>query len=823
MKQVTIRSKTIPSNPRSGNYPAGSVISGGGGGNTTITGGGGSGVDIVKQSDSESFTDSNVLSSLRTMLEIRSRILAEADVVTEPTDDNMLSSLRAVAEIDKAIQKAMAYVEKTYLNKTKDDKAVGNYEFAKDITVGQLAKMLDLEVTQLATIAQAVVGMISSPVFVDGFVGEGYKIWKDIASGDWTMTLDRITVRKVMAVYELLIQRVRSVGGSMVMSQADGKIKTAEQVGSNYILTFEIGNTFQPNDLLRHQVFTGDSVKYYWVEVAYISGDTVAVPVSEFGDVAPTVGDEVVQMGNTRDTGRQSLIMMSAIEDGKPKIDLLDGVNSRSFEGKLKTRIGWIGDITDTRFPADKQPSGYGVYTDNLFARGVFVLSTGEDVLTKFAVIEGLFRSEISSIRDELQKKDNYLTNSAFASNTAGWATTNDIKLFTVDGKFLYLNRNFYSEKKQVADVVRFDAKSVLRVKNSGVRQLNAELSRRPESGAAKFFMSFRYRVMRAGVLSVGFSGQGLWQEMRLEATDDFTDVEYVGLWDGTGDFELRFTGDAYFYSLALTDNAFEDYITKFDTKFEQTDKVIDLLAQAVNEVDGKLESEIKITAEGIKLANERIDGTDGKIETIGIEIGGISKDLLLYVKVDGIISAINISKELIKIQAKNIDLNGIVTANNYFKIHEDGSMESTKGVFNEGVFSGSIETKFKQLNESDAIDLGDEIILGVRSFKLNKDLHIIAGAYNLLLPVDASYVGKRVCIVNNTEVYTRVPQETVVRSEDRSVILGYLYSIGQGDYSIKAISFLTGYIELVGLPFGGKCKWMITTLTSAWQAAYIN
>lgn len=167
----------------------------------------------------------------------------------------------------------------------------------------------------------------------------------------------------------------------------------------------------------------------------------------------------------------------------------------------------------------------------------------------------------------------------------------------------------------------------------------------------------------------------------------------------------------------------------------------------------------------------------------------------------------------------------GLINVDKLYVKHIKGGTGDFTGEINatSGVFSGSIETQFKQLNESDAIDLGDEIILGARSFKLNKDLHIIAGAYNLFLPVDASYVGKRVCIVNNTEVYTRVPQETVVRSEDRSVILGYLYSMGQGDYNIKAISFLTGYMELVGLPFGGKCKWMITTLTSAWQAAFTN
>lgn len=565
------------------------------------------------------------------------------------------------------------YGEDHFLSRLHNDNALGDIDFEENITVKKLAKTLNLKVSQLAIIARCVVDMISSPTFVDGFTGEGFQIWKSIATGDWNMTLDRLTVRKVFTVFELLVQKIRSVGGMLVVSAADGKIETIELVGDNYEITFATSNGFLENDLIRHQVFSGEKVEYYWTEIKSVDGSKAIIPVSEFEGVEPQIGDECILMGNTKNKLRQSIITIAAIEDGQPRIDVLTGVNKKNFEGNLAVRMGNMDGIKDIYFPADNQPEGDGLYGKNCYLRGTFLLVTGEDVLTKFQIIEGLFRSEISSIRDELQKKDNYLTNSAFASNTNGWLATNDIKLFTVDGKFLYLNRNFYSEKKQVADVVRFEAKSVLRVKNSGVRQLNAELSRRPESGAAKFFMSFRYRVMRAGVLSVGFSGQGLWQEMRLEATDDFTDVEYSGLWDGTGDFELRFTGDAYFYSLAVTDNAFEDYITKFNTKFEQTDKVIDLLAQAVNEVDGKIESEIKVSAEGIKLVNERTDRLGNTLTSMGIVIDGANGTISQFVKKGSVISSINQTAESVSIDASKINLNGAVTFNSF-----NASLQST-------------------------------------------------------------------------------------------------------------------------------------------------
>ncbi|MDY4508942.1 MAG: phage tail spike protein, partial [Candidatus Faecousia sp.] len=60
--------------------------------------------------------------------------------------------------------------------------------------------------------------------------------------------------------------------------------------------------------------------------------------------------------------------------------------------------------------------------------------------------------------------------------------------------------------------------------------------------------------------------------------------------------------------------------------------------------------------------------------------IKGTDDGLASKVEKDGIISAINQSSEEVAIQAKRINLNGSVTANNYFKIKTDGSMEAIAG-----------------------------------------------------------------------------------------------------------------------------------------------
>ena len=135
MKDVIIKTKSIPAQPRSKNYPTGASVVRSSSGNTTIIpGSSGDSVDIVKEIDIKSLTDKNVLSSLRTLLEIRSRIIATDNTETELSEENTLSSLRALEEIDKSIKSVLQTVDKTYLNKTKPDTAQKVITFLEGLT-----------------------------------------------------------------------------------------------------------------------------------------------------------------------------------------------------------------------------------------------------------------------------------------------------------------------------------------------------------------------------------------------------------------------------------------------------------------------------------------------------------------------------------------------------------------------------------------------------------------------------------------------------------------------------------------------------------------
>lgn len=99
--------------------------------------------------------------------------------------------------------------------------------------------------------------MLRSTRFVDGMFGEGWQLWIDKITGLSNLTIDKITVRQTLVAMELLIEKVRSVGGQLVVSAANGKIKTVTKEGNNYRITFEQENTFVAHDLMRCAVLRG--------------------------------------------------------------------------------------------------------------------------------------------------------------------------------------------------------------------------------------------------------------------------------------------------------------------------------------------------------------------------------------------------------------------------------------------------------------------------------------------------------------------------------------------------------------------------------------
>lgn len=621
-------------------------------GGITYTQVGGSGVYVIGTNDTTSPTDRNVYSALRSdktflrkdksertpfAFTVGGNLTAEKSLILGGKQINDITRFyddekpahSSDAEIysalmtDMRIEEEFDNIGERFIRKDVEDTAHKHITFEEGITVKGLAKAMNLEVEELATIARAIVTTLSSSKFVDGFAGEGYQIWKDIASGDWNMTLDKLTVRKVMMIYELVIQKIRSVGGMIVVSAANGKVKSVERVGVEYKFTFEDTNTFVQNDLMRCQVFSPSGLKYYWVEVTHVDGENVYARVADFQGVTPAAGDECVLMGNTKNKLRQNMLLISAAEDGQPRFDCYDGIRTKNFEGCLRTRVGCLDGITDSRFPSDMQPRGYGLYADNCFLTGVFVLSNGKDVQTQFAIMEGMIRTEISSVRSEINAKDNYLSNASFSSNLESWSYENNVRVFNTSGGLLHFNGDFYSIKDNFAGVVAKDSKNVLRIKNSFISQNNSDYNLHPSFDKQvdgylytprMFYISFKYMCASAGTLKISFKNEendGTFEsyepiviDKSVEPNLSFEAEEFEGKWNGTGDFHLSFDGDIFIYDLALSDNALADVEEKFTMRFEATDRKIQANLDEIQRNGELLEeyhSEFKLTAQSLE------------------------------------------------------------------------------------------------------------------------------------------------------------------------------------------------------------------------------
>lgn len=228
--------------------------------------------------------------------------------------------------------------------------------------------------------------------FASDFMGHGWKIFNSGSeeSPEYTLEIDNVKVRKAFIAHELIIDQVRAICGSLGISQACGKVKevslrTDEHGNQYYLIKLEGEAThgyggFVKNDLIRCQrVEVGSDgvtkgIKGYWVKIesANMKEGWFTVMASEFvGEIMqeeesefvesndvpmnlPAAGDEIVQYGNITDTSRQNAIYLHATENGVPTIDLLNGVNSKSFSGKIVASLGRIPD-----------GGGFGLYLQN--------------------------------------------------------------------------------------------------------------------------------------------------------------------------------------------------------------------------------------------------------------------------------------------------------------------------------------------------------------------------------------------------------------------------------------------------------------------------
>lgn len=208
-----------------------------------------------------------------------------------------------------------------------------------------------------------------------------------ITANDGTITnlvADFLTVTKQAHFFELVIDKIKSNAGQVILSAANAIIDKVEATANGYKLYWrredaathkKIGNDFQLNDQIRCQTFnvhegTNFNVanKYYWrlvtdtgAEITEIDGEQVECNYVEVSDTdkdgtsIPEAGDEIVQLGNRTDTSRQNAIILSACASPDPNVTApsiaqYKGINSYTLNNRILNQMAANGNTFTGNF-----------------------------------------------------------------------------------------------------------------------------------------------------------------------------------------------------------------------------------------------------------------------------------------------------------------------------------------------------------------------------------------------------------------------------------------------------------------------------------------
>ena len=312
---------------------------------------------------------------------------------TLPSDRNVFSSKKSLA---------------TFLNKTQEE------------TMDYLIRLLGGVITD----------NIESQNFISGALGTGFLVKRNPKTGRSYAEFDEIYVR-LKAVFEsLTIKELQSVGGEILLTLASiectkvEKISVAEvydstgarlygsdnaalyvpiETGGIYRCYFTaddgnkaIINQFVPGDLaqcrqfnIKAGVYENVSNRYYWRYVLSVGENYIDLSVDdcEEGSDIPQAGDKIIQLGNKTDPARQNAILLSAYGLTAPTIQMLQGIDSYTLEGKAVKEEGFDQETQQfysnnygRSYTGSRYKSNYIQYTPErgVEVRGTVTLETPE-------------------------------------------------------------------------------------------------------------------------------------------------------------------------------------------------------------------------------------------------------------------------------------------------------------------------------------------------------------------------------------------------------------------------------------------------------------
>lgn len=374
--------------------------------------------------------------------------------------------------------------------------------------------------------------------------------------------------------------------------------------------------------------------------------------------------DTFVRVDNLSDSQRKGIIQLMTVGANTPYMDIIYGLKTDP-NNALKGRLGNLKGIVH---PILGELSGFGEFLNNLYAVGDFIIQrTGESVDSKLQVLENMFSSRFSQTSYELTNSDNYLENGQFLEQVRDdddtiiscWAVdSTDESMFWADalGKPFMVNGLLSVSGNRKVSIDKMDGRQVLRLQNCGVKQLNAHIRqpgthkeyqqpsgstgdnglKKPATGSTdvqdRLYISIRIFAKTAGTLTIGFEGCSsvsgksntlTAQNVAVPYSGDWTNIPLEGVWNGTGNFVLRYTGDCYIAIASITDKPLSEFSKSVSTQIKQTATNIQLLGENIDNVNGtttQLGIDLDAEKKRIRLYVDETDKANRTFTTSGIE-----------------------------------------------------------------------------------------------------------------------------------------------------------------------------------------------------------
>lgn len=557
----------------------------------------------------------------------------------------------------------------------------GEYEAEADNIVARiLAKTYDLLVQNHATF----VGDLTSEEFISGFLsGKGWAIRTKeflnaagVTEKKSVAEFDDLIVRGSMRVYEFIVSQLlgendnRIFTGMMEVDHYDaseGKIYLRTDGGRLY-------NPFRVDDVIIVQQYSGNPSEEngYYVTKQYEFIVTEA-GVGEAGEdrldwvrfrnftTSMEGGDEsliverdtLVRLDNLSDANRKGIVQIMAVGEDTPYMDFIYAAKTDP-DNSLKGRLGNLGGIYNPLFGWLKE---FGAYLTNLYAVGEFVIAhTGENVSDSIEIAKGQFRTNFRQTTFDMSEENNFFTNASLTNNCEYWTLGADTtEYFIVDDLPQFFNFDLYTTEDTYAGIAEWKGRDMLRLSSSTARQANSLIKKagthkvytntiENEDGTYTdvyedvpdtLYLSVRFYVASSGKVDFGFvnaSGAFINNSFRysedLTSREDGYEVKLSGTWDGNGDFCIASTGDVYVDLLSLTDRPLDNFKITTETKIEQDARRIALLGKKVNGVEGSVTNlgvELNAAEEQIRLYANKVGELESSVSALDVTVKGIS------------------------------------------------------------------------------------------------------------------------------------------------------------------------------------------------------